>query len=268
MRCVNILTRAIKLLGLCSAALLSGSAYAQSVTPEKTSADYLLMVFMKPLPERQAEYFKWYQGQHMGEVLERPGFVTARIYKAVNADFLPGNDHPNPVLIKYGIRTDNITETFSIDSQLSQAARLADPPLDAKATQSFTYEKTGEEINGKGARSVGTGALKTYEFFVLSSAKATRDAEVNAWYGAQIKELSTIPGVVSAQRYQRSAVQRYSGAQSPTYMVVYGIVTNDLQTVFRDLSKSLQKIGVSDAVDDSANKVFVYEALGPLMERK
>ncbi|MFT3752519.1 MAG: hypothetical protein QM800_06460 [Paludibacter sp.] len=255
----------ILLAGLSAAPVTMAAQVAAAGAP--ATADYLLMVFMKPLPERQQEYFGWYQGVHMDEVLQRPGFVNARIYGAVNEAFLPRNDHPNPVMIKFGIRSGDLAETFRIDSQMSTQARLASPPLDAMATVSYTYEKLGGLAEGAGPRITGKAAPQAYEFISMNSPKPGRETEFHAWYEKHVREVIRTPGLVSAQRYQRSAVQRYSGGQSAAHMVIYSIVTDDLRGLFAELDARHDSYATTDTIAAEGSAILVYRALGPLMRR-
>lgn len=240
---------------------------APAATAAGAPADYLLMVFIQPAEGREAEFHSWYQ-EHMAEVLTRPGFVSARRYAETTSSFLPGHDQPNPVMVAYGIQTDDLAKTFEEDSRLAQAARLADPPMDTRATVSFTYEKLGPKIPGAGPKSTGKGELKTYLFVSLNGPKQGQEDAYNEWYDTRhVPDVVATPGFVSGQRYRRSAVQRYSGAQSPPYMVIYTIETDDLQSVFADLDKRHDAFVRSDSLDSSASMIFTCEAIGPEMTR-
>lgn len=242
---------------------------AVSQSSEKSN-DYMLMVFLTPVEGREAEFHHWYQDEHMPEVINRPGFVSARRYAALGEEpFLPPQNSPAPQLVKYDIRTMDLEKTFSEDSRLSQEARLADPPLVPTATVSFTYQKIGQQFKGAGPKLTGEGKLKTYEFYSLCGPTPGQEEEFNIWYDTiHIPEVIATPGFVSAQRYQRSSIQRYSGAESPAYMVVYTIVTDDLESVFEVLNERHDDFIASEARDSSTSLIFIYEAISPLMERK
>lgn len=241
--------------------------YARVAAAADAQADYLLMVFIQPAEGREAEFHAWYR-EHMAEVLTRPGFVSARRYAEVTSSFLPAHDQPNPVMVAYGIQTDDLAKTFEEDSRLAQAARLADPPMDTRATVSFTFERHGPEVPGAGPKVTGKGEVKTYLFVSLNGPKQGQEDAYNDWYDTRhVPEVVATPGFVSGQRYRRSAVQRYSGGQSPPYMVIYTIETDDLEAVFADLDVRHEKFAGSDSLDSSAGMIFTCEALGPLMTR-
>lgn len=242
---------------------------ASTAYPEALSDDYVLMVFVKPVEARMAEFVHWYQDEHMPEVINRPGFVSGRRYGMVpDQSWLPKQAGPNPQMVQYNIKTAELEKVFAEDSKLSQAARLKDPPLDPTATKSYTYQRLGPEIKGSGPKSTGKGEAKTYKFISLNGPKEGVEDAFNRWYDNHVAEVIQTPGFVSGQRYKRSPIQRYSGADSSPYMVEYTIVTDDLQSVFEELNKRHDSFVKSDAIDSGKSSTFVCEALSPLMKRK
>ena len=247
----------------------TGSSNVSSAYNEVLSDDYVLMVFIKPIEARMAELIHWYQDEHMPEVISRTGFVSGRRYAVVpDQSWLPKQAAPNPQMVQYNIKTTELEKVFAEDSKLSQAARLADPPMDPTATKSYTYQKLGSEMKGAGPKSTGKSEMKTYEFISLHGPKEGQRDAFNRWYDNHVAEVIQTQGFVSAQRYKRSPIQRYSGTDSAPYMVIYTIATDDLQSVFEELNKRHDSFAKSDAIDSSKSSTLVYEALSPLIKRK
>jgi hypothetical protein len=253
----------------------SGAAAAakplQAAPSESANApeDYTLLVFLKPIAARQAEFDHWYQDEHMPEVVNRSGFVTGRRFGIVKGlSYLTSQEQPNPTLVMYEITTADLAATFANDALLSQAARLQDPPLDATATYSYTYEKTGPLVAGTGAKAGGAGNLRTYEMLVFDKASTGDDDTFQSWFNSpEFTGCVSTPGIVGLQRYRRSKVQRYSSKESPSYLAIYTIETADLKSVFSGLhgcNAGLFESGKSG----SGRPVFVFEALGSRIERK
>lgn len=251
----------------------SGAAAAakavQAAPSESANApeDYALLVFLKPIQARQAEFDHWYQDEHMPEVVSRSGFLAGRRFGIVTS-LRPNEDPPNAQLVMYEIRTADLAATFANDSKLSQAARLEDPPLDSKATYSYTYEKAGPFVAGVGAEATGGGDLRTYEMLVFDKASTDDDDAFQSWFRSpELTGCVSTPGIVGLQRYRRSKVQRYSGKESPSYLAIYTIETADLKPVFSGLHGC--NAGLFEGGESGSGRpVFVFEAWGPRVERK
>ncbi|MEA3300939.1 MAG: DUF4286 family protein [Pseudomonadota bacterium] len=56
--------------------------------------EYVLVVYSNPAPGREAEYNDWYNNQHLRDVLQQPGYVSARRFKLT--DFKLDDAMPNP----------------------------------------------------------------------------------------------------------------------------------------------------------------------------
>lgn len=77
-----------------------------------------------------------------------------------------------------------------------------------------------------------------FTYVVLTNPTSPEDeAEFNRWYTEQhLPDVLRVPGVVSAQRYKRTAQQRGSGPQPWNYLALYecdaaepNVVTNGIQ---------------------------------------
>jgi len=232
-----------------------------------TASDYLLMVFLQPAEGRYAEFLHWYQDEHIPEVVQRPGFVNGRLYRSPELPLLEQRP-PSPVLAAYGIHSDDLAATFREDARQAQASRLADPPLQPGATFSYTYEATTAVIAGAGTRTTGKGRLQTYEILSLASPRAGHEAESDVYCQQQLTPgIMTIQGLVSARCYQRSEIQRYSGAPAPSLLVAYTLQTDDPAAVLAEFELHRPEVADTASIDPASRNTFVYEALGPLVEQ-
>jgi len=75
----------------------------------------LLVVQTEPKPGREHEFEEFYNSTHMAEILQTPGFVTARRYRTVESPRLPsgpdGGWHSN--LAIYEIVSDDIAASYA-----------------------------------------------------------------------------------------------------------------------------------------------------------
>ena len=54
-------------------------------------ASYKYLVITRPVAGREAEFNRWYDGQHLPDVLKVPGFVAAQRFKVSGDTTLPGS---------------------------------------------------------------------------------------------------------------------------------------------------------------------------------
>src|SRR5215472_1678890 len=94
-----------------------------------------------------------------------------------------------------------------------------------------------------GSAAAHAGTSETYYFFVFSNPVAGHEDEYNKWYDQQhAPDVVAIPGFVSAQRFVKNELSLYRmvDLQVPRYLVIYKIVTDDVEAVFREVNRRLQ----------------------------
>lgn len=80
--------------------------------------------------------------------------------------------------------------------------------------------------------------LKTYRLIVLLNAAEGKDAEFNDWFtGTHLPDALKVPGFVSGQRFRLSAEQREGALRQWTYLTLYEVETDDLQSVIDELKR-------------------------------
>ena len=123
---------------------------------------------------------------------------------------------------------------------------------------------------------LATAALRaatpeTYYYFVFSNPVAGQETQYNTWYNEQHQlDVVAVPGFVSAQRFVMNdrPLYRMAELQLPKYLVVYKIVTDDLEAVFKEVSRRLQthETKMDPSFDGATSVGYVYRALGPLVK--
>ena len=233
------------------------------------AGDYLLMVFLKAAEQHAAEFADWYDHRHMPEVLQRQGFVSAQRFAAVTALPYAAPQHvPNPQLVEYRLRTADLRRTFAEDARLSQAARLVDPPLDPRATVSYTYEALGKPLSGPGALRSGAGPLNTYVLIVMTGTEDAHAGRCRRTLSRYLAEAATSTrSILRVQRYRRSPIQRYSGKPSPPCMVEYTLATDDLAATLSALAAASIAADRREASDRPTQDAYLFKAESPLLLR-
>ena len=74
-------------------------------------ARHVLVALTNAADGRDDEFNDWYNNQHLGDVLQIPGFVSAQRFKLGAAQRMASP--PYKYLTLYEIETDNIQETMS-----------------------------------------------------------------------------------------------------------------------------------------------------------
>jgi hypothetical protein len=112
---------------------------------------------------------------------------------------------------------------------------------------------------------------ETYYFFVFSNPVAGQEARYNKWYNEQHQlDVVSIPGFVTAQRFVTNDLPLYRRADValPRYLVVYTIVTEDLEGVFKEVSRRLQtgETKMDPSFDRTTSVSYTYRAFRPFVK--
>src|ERR1700685_3135400 len=73
------------MIGTLFASLLLVSAIKTGAAAEKQK--YYFMVFSNPVNGKEDTYLKWYEGQHIHDLLRIPGFVAAQFFKLSDTQY-------------------------------------------------------------------------------------------------------------------------------------------------------------------------------------
>jgi hypothetical protein len=113
-----------------------------------------------------------------------------------------------------------------------------------------------------------SAAAETYYFYVFSNPVAGHEDEYNKWYNDQhAPDVVAVPGFVTAQRFVKNDLPLYRmvDLQVPKYLVIYKIVTDDVNAVFAEVSRRLQtrETVISPTFDSSTSVSYVYRTFRP-----
>jgi hypothetical protein len=116
--------------------------------------------------------------------------------------------------------------------------------------------------------SARSAAAETYYFFVFSNPVAGHEDEYNKWYDEQhALDVVSVPGFVTAQRFVKNELPLYRmvDLQVPKYLIVYKIVTDDVETVFGEVNRRLKtgETVISPTFDTKTSVSYVYRPFRP-----
>ena len=95
---------------------------------------------------------------------------------------------------------------------------------------------------------------------VVTVPVAGREDEFNRWYDdTHLPEMLQVPGFVAGRRY---ALTGPIAADRPRFLAVYEIETEDLAATLAGLRAAAPTMTVSDAMDQPATVIEIYEVLG------
>lgn len=97
---------------------------------------YTLVVLTNALPGRDQEFNDWYDNRHLGEVLQIPGFISARRFKLTKQQ-RRRTPSPYEYLALYEIETDDLEKVM--DELRSRSGSAIMPITDAMAEERFNY---------------------------------------------------------------------------------------------------------------------------------
>jgi hypothetical protein len=90
-------------------------------------AQYLLLVYSRPVAGQEAAYHQWYDGTHLADVIAVPGFKAAARY--VPVPLPPATQTSGEYLAIYEIKTDDPAATMAALVEASSTMFLS-PAID------------------------------------------------------------------------------------------------------------------------------------------
>ena len=141
------------LIGTVFASLCLLSSISAGFSAEKQK--YYFMVFSNPVSGKEGEFLKWYEGQHMHDLLRIPGFTAAQFFKLADSQF--AGTQPQRYLMIWEFDTDNLAGVFAdVNARLKDGRTVQSPAFDNPTFNSttmypITKRLTSEDIRGKTA---------------------------------------------------------------------------------------------------------------------
>jgi len=102
---------------------------------------YRFVVLSNPAAGAEEEYNRWYNEQHLGEVLAVPGIISAQRFKVHRPSLLPVQDPSHGYLAIYEIETDDIASVLAdLRSRPGTDAMFISDAFDRSTASAVVYE--------------------------------------------------------------------------------------------------------------------------------
>jgi hypothetical protein len=135
-----------------SLCLMMGMASAFAGEKQK----YQFMVFSNAESGKEESYLKWYEGQHIHDLLRIPGFVAAQFFKLSDTQY--AGTQPQGYLMIWEIETDDLPSVFAdVKARLKDGRTVfTDAFVGGFSTtmSPITKRVTVKEIRGKSVEEV------------------------------------------------------------------------------------------------------------------
>jgi hypothetical protein len=138
------------LIGTLAASLCLVATMTSGFAGEKQK--YHLMVYSNPVNGKEDSYLKWYEGQHIHDLLRIPGFVAAQFFKLSDTQRL--GTQPQRYLMIWEIETDDLAAVFAdVTARLNDGRTVFTEAFDRGTSNTatmypITKRVTAEEIKG------------------------------------------------------------------------------------------------------------------------
>ena len=139
------------LIGTLAASLCLVAAMTSSFAGEKQK--YYFMVYSNAVNGKEDTYLKWYEGQHIHDLLRIPGFVAAQFFKLSDTQY--SGTQPQRYLMIWEIETDDLAAVFAdVSARLKDGRTVFTDAFDRGTSNSTTMHAitkrvTAEEIKDK-----------------------------------------------------------------------------------------------------------------------
>ena len=99
-----------------------------------------MVVISSPTPGQEAEYNRWYEHEHLPDVLRNPGFKSARRYRLFSAN--PA-DYPSPAyLVVFELESADIDATRAeVVRRLKSGQTRTSPSFDNRTAQVYVAKR-------------------------------------------------------------------------------------------------------------------------------
>jgi hypothetical protein len=99
--------------------------------------NYVYVVYTSPTPGQEAEYHRWYNDQHLADVLKIPGFVAAQRFEVHQ----PDANAPKKFLALYEVATGDPEATLAALLEAAGTAEMViSDAMDVQSVSAMLYK--------------------------------------------------------------------------------------------------------------------------------
>jgi hypothetical protein len=113
-------------------------------------AKYTFAVLTNPTSGNETEFNRWYNEQHIPDVLNAKGFVCAQRFKLADTQNGPNVDKAHRYLALYEIETNDLGASLKdLQSRLGTADMIMSDAIDLKGANARIFEPVAEKVYAK-----------------------------------------------------------------------------------------------------------------------
>jgi hypothetical protein len=111
---------------------------------------YTFVVLTNPTPGKDAEFNRWYNEQHIPDVLNAAGFVCAQRFRLAETQNGPKTDQTHKYLALYEIETDDLPASLKdLASRGGTPDMIMSDAIDLKGANARIFEPVAEKVYAK-----------------------------------------------------------------------------------------------------------------------
>ena len=113
-------------------------------------AKYTFVVLSNPASGKEAEYNRWYNEQHIPDVLQARGFVCAQRFRLADNQMGGDTNKPYKYLALYEIETDDLQGALhDLASRVNTPDMVMSDAIDLKSVGAFVFAPVAEKVIAK-----------------------------------------------------------------------------------------------------------------------
>jgi hypothetical protein len=225
---------------------------------------HLMCVMTSPAEGKEADFERWYDGQHVPDVRRVPGVLTAQRFRLSDVQHKQP-PFPQKYFAFYDVETDDLEE-FS--NEILRRVGTSDMPMTDSLAPGFTRFLLDEVTDRVVVDPERVDAVPNNKHLmcVMTVPAPGKEDEFERWYNEQhFPDLLHLPGLVSAQRYRLSSYQHKAPPFPQTYFAIYELDTDDIEGFNAEL---LRRVGTSEMpLTDALGPGFVRFLLDAVTDR-
>jgi hypothetical protein len=110
-------------------------------------AKYTFIVLTNPVEGKEPEYNEWYNHQHIPDVLNVPGFVSAQRFRLADVQMSRDGNHAHRYLALYEIETDDLAGTLKeLRARGGTAEIVPSDAIDLKNVAASVFAPIAEKV--------------------------------------------------------------------------------------------------------------------------
>jgi hypothetical protein len=107
---------------------------------------YSFIVLTNPVAGKEEEYNRWYNQQHLPDILNLPGFVAAQRFRLAETQFA-GDGGAHKYLAIYEIETDDLTSTLNeLRTRVGTPEIVPSDAIDMENVATFIFTPVANKV--------------------------------------------------------------------------------------------------------------------------